>query len=75
MIFREVRQGLMCKGCIDNRMHDLLEPDVDRQFGALDRTGRPVGETLRQLIDTYGGGYVDMAIGMGVSPDRIDTII
>ena len=27
------------------------------------------------FIDTFGGGYVEMAIGLGVSPDRIDTII
>jgi len=27
------------------------------------------------FIDTFGGGYVEMAIGLGVPPDRIDTII
>jgi NADPH:quinone reductase-like Zn-dependent oxidoreductase len=27
------------------------------------------------FIDTFGGGYVEMAIGLGVAPDRIDTII
>ncbi len=27
------------------------------------------------LIDTFGGGYVDLAIAMGVAPGRIDTII
>ena len=27
------------------------------------------------FIDTFGGGYVEMAIGLGVTPDRIDTII
>ena len=27
------------------------------------------------FIDTFGGGYVEMAIGLGVSPPRIDTII
>ena len=26
-------------------------------------------------MDTFGGGYVDLAIEEGVSPDRIDTII
>ena len=27
------------------------------------------------FIDTFGGGYVEMAIGLGVKPERIDTII
>jgi NADPH:quinone reductase-like Zn-dependent oxidoreductase len=27
------------------------------------------------FIDTFGGGYVEMAIDLGVAPDRIDTII
>ncbi|MEU8356586.1 NADP-dependent oxidoreductase [Nonomuraea sp. NPDC048882] len=27
------------------------------------------------FIDNFGGGYVEMAIELGVSPDRIDTII
>ena len=27
------------------------------------------------FIDTFGGGYVDLAISLGVAPDRIDTII
>ena len=26
-------------------------------------------------VDTFGDGYVDLAIGLGVAPDRIDTII
>jgi NADPH:quinone reductase-like Zn-dependent oxidoreductase len=26
------------------------------------------------FIDTFGGGYVDMAVALGVGPDRIDTI-
>jgi NADPH:quinone reductase-like Zn-dependent oxidoreductase len=27
------------------------------------------------LIDTFGGGYVELAIELGVAPTRIDTII
>jgi len=27
------------------------------------------------VVDTFGDGYVDLAIGLGVPPDRIDTII
>jgi NADPH:quinone reductase-like Zn-dependent oxidoreductase len=26
------------------------------------------------VIDTFGSGYVDLAIELGVAPDRIDTI-
>ena len=27
------------------------------------------------MIDTWGSGYVDLAIELGVAPDRIDTIV
>ena len=27
------------------------------------------------FVDTFGGGYVELAIGLGVAPERIDTII
>jgi len=45
--------------------------------------GDRVAERLREAsggpidacIDTFGDGYVEMAIGLGVRPDRIDTII
>jgi NADPH:quinone reductase-like Zn-dependent oxidoreductase len=45
--------------------------------------GDGVAERIRDVsegridafLDTFGRGYVEMAIGMGVSPDRIDTII
>jgi NADPH:quinone reductase-like Zn-dependent oxidoreductase len=33
------------------------------------------GDHVDAFIDTFGGGYVEMAIGLGVPPDRIDTII
>lgn len=45
--------------------------------------GDGVAERIREasdgridaFIDTFGGGYVEMAIGLGVPPERIDTII
>ena len=45
--------------------------------------GDGVAERIREasdgridaFIDTFGGGYVEMAIELGVPPDRIDTII
>jgi NADPH:quinone reductase-like Zn-dependent oxidoreductase len=27
------------------------------------------------LVDTFGGGYVDLAISLGIAPERIDTIV
>jgi NADPH:quinone reductase-like Zn-dependent oxidoreductase len=33
------------------------------------------GGAIDAMIDTYGAGYVDLAIELGVPPDRIDTII
>jgi NADPH:quinone reductase-like Zn-dependent oxidoreductase len=33
------------------------------------------GGKVHAFIDTYGHGYVDMALALGVKPDRIDTII
>lgn len=33
------------------------------------------GARIDALIDTFGSGYVDLGIELGVSPERIDTII
>src|SRR5262249_39833676 len=41
--------------------------------GVADRI-RAAGK-LDGFIDTFGGGYVDLALELGVAPDRIDTII
>jgi NADPH:quinone reductase-like Zn-dependent oxidoreductase len=30
---------------------------------------------IKAFIDTHGGGYVKLAIELGVAPDRINTII
>jgi len=61
----------------------------DRNADALRRWGAepvPYGDGLEQrlrelapdgidaLIDTHGGGYVDLAIALGVAPGRIETI-
>ena len=27
------------------------------------------------MVDTFGSGYVDLALELGVAPDRIDTIV
>ena len=34
-----------------------------------------VDGSVDALIDTFGGGYVDLAVELGVEPGRINTII
>jgi NADPH:quinone reductase-like Zn-dependent oxidoreductase len=43
--------------------------------GVADRIKDESGGHVDAFIDTFGGGYVEMAITLGVVPDRIDTII
>ncbi len=43
--------------------------------GLAERVREAAGGKLDALIDTFGGGYVDLAIELGVAPERIDTII
>ncbi len=43
--------------------------------GVDERIRQASGGRIDALIDTFGGGYVEMAIGLGIAPERIDTII
>ena len=43
--------------------------------GVTERIRKASNGHVDAFIDTFGGGYVEMAIGLGVAPDRIDTII
>ena len=43
--------------------------------GVADRIRAASGGKIDAFIDTFGGGYVDLALELGVAPDRIDTII
>src|ERR1700733_8791838 len=38
-------------------------------------SGRHLGNKVDAFVDTFGGGYVELAFELGVAPDRIDTII
>ncbi len=40
-----------------------------------DRIRAACGGKVDAFIDTYGKGYVDLALTLGVAPNRIDTII
>ena len=43
--------------------------------GVADRIRDASGGRVDAFIDTFGSGYVELAISLGVRPDRIDTII
>jgi NADPH:quinone reductase-like Zn-dependent oxidoreductase len=43
--------------------------------GVRERILAAAGGPIAAFIDTYGDGYVDLAVDLGVSPDRIDTIL
>jgi NADPH:quinone reductase-like Zn-dependent oxidoreductase len=43
--------------------------------GVAERIREAAGGRVDAFIDTFGSGYVDLAIELGVAPGRIDTII
>lgn len=43
--------------------------------GVVERIREASGGRVDAFIDTFGGGYVKMAIALGVPPERVDTII
>jgi NADPH:quinone reductase-like Zn-dependent oxidoreductase len=43
--------------------------------GVAERIRAAADSQVDALIDTFGSGYVDLAINLGVKPERIDTII
>jgi NADPH:quinone reductase-like Zn-dependent oxidoreductase len=43
--------------------------------GVADRLRAAAPEGVDAFIDTVGGGYIDLALSLGVAPQRIDTII
>ena len=43
--------------------------------GQADRIREASGGEVGAFIDTFGSGYVELALELGVRPDRIDTII
>ena len=43
--------------------------------GAEDRIRAVSGGKIDAFIDTFGGGYIELALNLGVAPSRIDTII
>jgi NADPH:quinone reductase-like Zn-dependent oxidoreductase len=43
--------------------------------GVEDRIRAASGGKVHAFVDTFGGGYVELALKLGVAPNRIDTII
>jgi NADPH:quinone reductase-like Zn-dependent oxidoreductase len=73
------RAGATVIGLASERNHDWLRRHdivpVSYGEGQADRIREAAHGTIDAFIDTFGGGYVDLAIGLGVAPDRINTII
>src|SRR5205823_4937915 len=55
------------------RAHDIVPATYGD--GQLERIRHAAGRTVDGFIDTFGGGYVDLAIDLGIDPARINTII
>jgi len=54
------------------RRHDIVP--VTYGDGQAERIRETAGGKIDAFIDTFGGGYVDLAIELGVAPQRINTI-
>jgi len=72
-------RGARVIGLASDANHDWLrsrgiEP-VAYGEGQAERLRSAAAGTLDAFIDTFGGGYVDLAIELGVAKDRINTII
>ena len=73
------RTGATVIGLTGEHNHDWLRRHkimpVTYGEGQTDRIREAAHGTVDAFIDTFGGGYVELAIGLGVSPERINTII
>ncbi len=73
------RTGATVIGLAGERNHDWLRHHeivpVTYGDGQAERIRAAAGGTIDAFIDTFGDGYVDMAIELGVAPQRINTII
>ena len=74
-----VNAGARTIGLASTRHHHWLASHgvipVAYGDGVTERIREASAGRIDAFIDTFGGGYVEMAIDMGVKPDRIDTII
>ncbi len=72
------RSGATVVGLASRRNHAWLEAlgvtAVEYGDGAAERLREAAGGKVDAFIDTVGDGYVDLAVELGVRPERIDTI-
>jgi len=58
------------------RSHGVVPVSYAPEAGLADRIRGAAGGRVDAFVDTFGGGYVKLAITeLGVAPDRVDTII
>ncbi len=73
------RTGATVIGLASERNHDWLRRHdivpVTYGDGQAERIREASHGPVSAFIDTFGGGYVDLAIELGVPPERINTII
>ena len=73
------RTGASVIGLASERNHDWLRAHdivpVTYGEGQAERIRAAVDGEVDALIDTFGGGYVELGIELGVAPQRINTII
>lgn len=55
------------------REHGAIPVTYDN--GVAEHVREAAGGRVDAFIDTFGSGYVDLAIELGVAPERVDTII
>lgn len=72
------RTGATVIGLASEQNHDWLRRHgivpVTYGEGQAQRIRDAANSTVDAFIDTFGGGYVDLAIGLGIKPERINTI-
>jgi NADPH:quinone reductase-like Zn-dependent oxidoreductase len=73
------RTGARVLGLASERNHDWLRSHdivpVTYGEGQAERIRAAADGPVDAFIDTFGSGYVDLAIALGVTPQRINTII
>ncbi|MEU9150485.1 NADP-dependent oxidoreductase [Streptomyces sp. NPDC048417] len=72
------RRGAMVIGLAGERNHAWLTArgvvPVTYGEGVAERIRRAAGGKVDAFIDTFGDGYVELAVELGVRPERINTI-
>jgi NADPH:quinone reductase-like Zn-dependent oxidoreductase len=74
-----VRGGAKVIGLASEPNHQWLRDHgvipVTYGTGVAERISQAAGGSVDAFIDLVGGDYVEIALGLGVRPDRIDTIV